>query len=285
MRGSVLCIRSAFMMISMSTGLLLLHYRFLFTLYLRPNLESIGPVFINIVWNVISVFYFYDSVVPNLTTSRLSLARASGPAVGGGRAVLLASGQSGLATAESPLDLLGGGEGLILHLDQGAGSAAATLLNGLLVGRDVESDEQNEVAGQDAHAGESSELLTGADAGGGEPGEVAGGEVGVGSEVDKAQVDDELGDLQDGDVFLPPDADATGGLEVVPVHDDVDGEVEGDDNPGDGGVAEELGVAEKSGGTVVVGVQEGQGLLLEDKEDGVNQFEVLGQVVQLGDWC
>ena len=43
------------MMISMSIGLLLLHYRFLFTLYLRPNLESIGPVFINIAWNVISV--------------------------------------------------------------------------------------------------------------------------------------------------------------------------------------------------------------------------------------
>ena len=242
-------------------------------------------MFINIVWNVISVFYFYDSVVPNLATSRLSLARAGCPAVGGGRAVLLASGQSRLATAESPLDLLGGGEGLILHLDQGAGSAAATLLNGLLVGRDVESDEQNEVAGQDAHAGESSELLTGADAGGGEPGEVAGGEVGVGSEVDKAQVDDELGDLQDGDVFLPPDADATGGLEVVPVHDDVDGEVEGDDNPGDGGVAEELGVAEKSGGTVVVGVEEGQGLLLEDEEDGVNKLEVLGEVVELGSGC
>jgi hypothetical protein len=273
------------MMISMSTGLLLFHYRFLFTFYLRPNLESIGPKFIDIVWNAVSVFYSHDSVVPNLTTSRLSLARAGCPAVGGGRAVLLASGQSGLATAESPLDLLGSGEGLILHLDQGAGSAAATLLNGLLVGGDVESDEQNEVAGQNAHAGERSELLTGADAGGGEPGEVAGGEVGVGREVDKAQVDDELGDLQDGDVFLPPNADATGGLEVVPVHDDVDGEVEGDDNPGNSGVAEELGVAEKSGGTVVVGVQEGQGLLLKDKEDGVNQFEVLGQVVQLGDWC
>ena len=99
------------------------------------------------------------------------------------------------------------------------------------------------------------------------------------------KIQNELGDLADCDVLLPPDADATGGLEVVPVHDDVDGEVEGDDNPGDGGVAEELGVAEKSGGTVVVGVQEGQGLLLEDKEDGVNQFEVLGQVVQLGDWC
>ena len=91
--------------------------------------------------------------------------------------------------------------------------------------------------------------------------------------------------MQDGDVFLPPDADATGGLEVVPVHDDVDGEVEGDDNPGDGGVAEELGVAEKSGGTVVVGVEEGQGLLLEDEEDGVNQLEVLGEVVELGNGC
>ena len=65
----------------------------------------------------------------------------------------------------------------------------------------------------------------------------------------------------------------------------MDGQVEGDDNPGDGGVAEELGVAEKRGGTVVVCVQESERLLLEDKEDGVDQFEVLGQVVQLGDWC
>ena len=242
-------------------------------------------MFINIVWNVISVFYFYDSVVPNLTTSRLSLARASGPAVGGGRAVLLASGQSGLATAESPLDLLGSGEGLILHLNESAGSASATLLDRLLVGGDVESDEEDEVAGQDAHASERSELLAGADTGGRQPGEVAGGEVGIGREVDEAQVDDELGDLEDGDVLLPPNANATGGLEVVPVHDNVDGQVEGDDNPGDGGVAEELGVAEKRGGTVVVCVQESERLLLEDKEDGVDQFEVLGQVVQLGDWC
>lgn len=97
--------------------------------------------------------------------------------------------------------------------------------------------------------------------------------------------DDELGDLENGDVLLPPDANATRGLEVVPVHDNVDGEVEGDDDPGNGGVAEELGVAEKSGGTVVVGVEEGQGLLLEDEEDGVNQLEVLGEVVELGNGC
>ena len=216
-----------------------------------------------------------------LPASHLSLAGTSSPAVGGGRTVLLAGGQSGLAAAESPLDLLGGGEGLILHLNESTGSASATLLDGLLVGGDVESNEEDEVAGQDAHASERSELLAGADAGAWEPGEVAGGEVGVGGEVDEAEVDDELGDLEDGDVLLPPDADATRGLEVVPVHDDVNGEVEGDDDPGDGGVAEELGVAEKSGGTVVVGVEESQGLLLEDEEDGVNELKVFGQVVEL----
>jgi hypothetical protein len=43
----------------------------------------------------------------------------------------------------------------------------------------------------------------------------------------------------------------------------------------------ELGVAEKCGGAVVVSVKEGKGLLLEDKEDGVDKFEVLGEVVQL----
>ena len=44
-------------------------------------------------------------------------------------------------------------------------------------------------------------------------------------------IKDELGDLADGDVLLPPDADASRALEVVPVHDDVDGQVECDDGP------------------------------------------------------
>jgi hypothetical protein len=57
--------------------------------------------------------------------------------------------------------------------------------------------------------------------------------------------------------LFPPDADASRGLEVVPVHDDVDGEVEDDRDPGDGGMAKELGVAEESGCAVVVGVEEG----------------------------
>jgi hypothetical protein len=46
-------------------------------------------------------------------------------------------------------------------------------------------------------------------------------------------------------------------------------------------VAEELGVAEEGGGAVVVGVQEGEGLLLEEEEAGVEEFEVFGEVVEL----
>lgn len=46
-------------------------------------------------------------------------------------------------------------------------------------------------------------------------------------------------------------------------------------------MSDKLSVAEKSGRTMVVGVEESQRLLLQDKEDGVNQFEVFRQVVHL----
>ena len=61
----------------------------------------------------------------------------------------------------------------------------------------------------------------------------------------------------------------------------MDGEVESDGDPGDGGVADELGVAEEGGGAVVVGVEEGEGFLFEEEEDGVDEFEVFGEVVEL----
>ena len=48
------------------------------------------------------------------------------------------------------------------------------------------------------------------------------------------EINDELDDLETGDPLLPPDADAARALEVVPVHDDVDGQVEGDGHPGNG---------------------------------------------------
>lgn len=94
-------------------------------------------------------------------------------------------------------------------------------------------------------------------------------------------VNDELENLQHGDVLLPPDANTAGTLEVVPVHDNVDEQVDGDGHPLHGSHTDELGVAQKSGGTVVVGVEEGQWLLLEDKEDGVNELDVFVQVVEL----
>jgi hypothetical protein len=77
----------------------------------------------------------------------------------------------------------------------------------------------------------------------------------------------------------------------------VDHQVESDRDPRDGGKADELGVAEESSRAVVVAVEEGwselalalegkvrsptQWLLLQDQEDGINQFEVLGEVVEL----
>ena len=94
-------------------------------------------------------------------------------------------------------------------------------------------------------------------------------------------VNDELQDLQHGDVLLPPNANTASALEVVPVHHNVDQQVDGDGNPLHSSQANELGVAEKGSGTVVVGVEEGQGLLLENKENGVDELPVLVQVVQL----
>ena len=71
------------------------------------------------------------------------------------------------------------------------------------------------------------------------------------------KIDNELDDLKTGDPFLPPDTDATGALEVVPVHDDVDEQIQRDGHPGHRGQADELRVAEQSRGAVVIAVQEG----------------------------
>jgi len=72
----------------------------------------------------------------------------------------------------------------------------------------------------------------------------------------RTKIEDELHDLANCDVLLPPNADAARALEVVPIHDDVNSQVQGDDWPRNGGVADELGVAEHSGRAMVVGVKE-----------------------------
>ena len=56
----------------------------------------------------------------------------------------------------------------------------------------------------------------------------------------------------------------------------MDGKIEGDRDPGDGGIAEELGVAEQGGGAVVVGVEEGERFLFQEEEGGIDELEVFG---------
>ena len=51
-------------------------------------------------------------------------------------------------------------------------------------------------------------------------------DVRVGCKVNEEEVDYELDNLDSGDPFLPPDTDTARRLEVVPVHDDVDCQVE-----------------------------------------------------------
>ena len=45
------------------------------------------------------------------------------------------------------------------------------------------------------------------------------------------EIEHELDDLHNGDVLLPPDADAARALEVIPVHDNVDHQVEHNRDP------------------------------------------------------
>jgi hypothetical protein len=158
----------------------------------------------------------------------LCLATSGDAAVGSGS---ITASEVSLTTAEASSSLANSGDLLVLHLNQSAGGTVAALLCGLLVGCGVEGEEQEEVGAENGHTSEGGELLTSADTHVGHVGEVSEGEVGVRGEVNKAKVNDKLEDLHDGDVLLPPDADTTCGLEVVPVHDDVDHQVQGDGNP------------------------------------------------------
>lgn len=76
-------------------------------------------------------------------------------------------------------------------------------------------------------------------------------------DIGRTEINDELNDLQTSDPLLPPDSDAAGALEVVPVHHDVDGQVQSDGDPGNSRVSDQLGVAENSSSTMVVAVEEG----------------------------
>lgn len=118
--------------------------------------------------------------------NRLSLAGASDGAIGAtsrGSAVGSLGATISLGSSSRRGDLE------VAHVDQGllASVAARTAdLGFLLIGGDVEGDEQEQVGGDDTDTSESSEFLTGALAHVGGPREVSRGEVSVRSEVDKA---------------------------------------------------------------------------------------------------
>lgn len=81
--------------------------------------------------------------------------------------------------------------------------------------------------------------------------------------------------------FLPPNADSACALEIVPVHDDMDKQIQLDHSPLNGRRPDQLGVAKEGSGTMVVSMKESQRLLLEEQEDCVNQFKIFGQVIEL----
>lgn len=171
------------------------------------------------------------------------------------------------------------GERSLRHASKALSACRSLAL--LLVCGEVEGDEQNEVRADGNDTRESSKLLARALSSVRHPGEVGRGEVGVRGEVDEAEINDKLDDLETGNPLLPPNTDTTSALKVVPVHNDVNEEVQDDGNPRDGGGTDELSVAKEGGGTMVIAVEEGQRLLLEEKEDGIKKLKVLGEVVEV----
>lgn len=160
-------------------------------------------------------------------------------------------------------------------------SLLRSTLAGALVGRKVKGDEENKVAGKNTASGKGGKFLASTLAVAGHPWEISGGEVSVRGEVYEAKIDDKLSDLKTSDPLLPPDLDTAGRLEVVPVHDNVDSEVKSDGNPRNSGVSNQLGIAEEGSCTMVIAVEESQRLLLEEQENGVKEFNIFGEIVQI----
>lgn len=103
--------------------------------------------------------------------------------------------------------------------------------NRLLVGLEVEVDEEEQVARQDRAAKECGIFMTSTVGDVWQVGPVHKGEVLVSAKVDQRDIQDELGDLHGRKVFLPPEASTTSGRVVVVVHDNMNEQVLHDDGP------------------------------------------------------
>ncbi len=89
----------------------------------------------------------------------------------------------------------------------------------------VKGEEEEQVGGEDAAAGERGEGFARARAEIRQLGQVRAGQVIIRRKIDKPQINHKLRDLQARDPFLPGHAHAACGLEIVPVHDDVNTEI------------------------------------------------------------
>ena len=61
-------------------------------------------------------------------------------------------------------------------------------------------------------------------------------------------------------------------------------EIESDRYPRHRGQTNQLSIAKESSGTVVIGVQEGKGFLLQNQENGVDQLNIFSEVIELAYW-
>lgn len=95
----------------------------------------------------------------------------------------------------------------------------------------VEANEKNQVARKNSTTRDGSKFFTGALAEVGHIREICRGKVGVCGEVDETEIDYELSNLKPGNPLLPPNSNTTSGLEVVPVHDDMDCKVKSNRYP------------------------------------------------------
>lgn len=159
-----------------------------------------------------------------------------------------------------------------------------SLLFFLCVRREIKGDEEHKIGAENNDAGIGSKFLASTAPPIGHPRPICVCEVCVGCEVDKAEINDELDDLEAGNPLLPPDAHSASALEVIPIHDNVDKEIERNDNPLDRCAADQLGVAKDGGCSVVVAVKEGQRFLFKEEEHRIQELEVFGEVRQLQEW-
>ena len=166
-----------------------------------------------------------------------------------------------------------------------AGRTAARLLGlfvrlgGLFVRVAVEEDKQDQVAHEDAETREGRRGFAVAVAHVRHPWRIQVNVVVVDTVDAHDDVDDELYNLTRRDELLPWAPDANAGERIVAVHDDVHGEIQADDDPRQGGLVHDLGVAQGGGSHVVIHVQEEQLLLLEHEKERVGKLPVFEVVV------